>query len=409
MTNIDKLIAECEAENAAFYEAIDGIALFNQEKVLAAFQKNRIAPMHFAATTGYGYDDAGRAALGAVFADAFGCGAAIVSPLLASGTHAISTALFGLLRPGDLLLSISGTPYDTLMPVIGGDGIGSLRDFGVKFDAIELLADGTFDTAKIIPALKKKPAVITIQRSRGYAWRRSVPLGAIADITALIKSVLPDTVVAVDNCYGEFVEKAEPTAVGADLIIGSLIKNPGGGIAPGGGYIAGKKNLIERIANRLTAPGVGVEIGSYAAGYRSYFQGFFVAPHVVAQAAKGSRLFASVFSRLGYETLPTAGDSQNDIICSVKFNTERELIDFCGAVQRSSPVDSFATPYPWDMPGYESRVIMAAGTFVQGASIELSADSPIRAPYIAYAQGGLTYEHIKIALKNTVKTVLCQT
>jgi cystathionine beta-lyase family protein involved in aluminum resistance len=289
--------------------------------------------------------------------------------------------------------------------VITGDGIGSLKEFGIRFTKADLTADGAFDMPAIAKALADKPAVVWIQRSRGYAWRDSFTLAQIGEVAALVKKMSPSSVVAVDNCYGEFTGRAEPIAAGADVICGSLIKNPGGGLAPTGGYICGGRKEIDLIAHRLTAPGLGTEVGSYTDGYRNFFQGLFYAPHTTAQALKGALLFGGVFRRLGYKVLPDGGGEAGDIICSIRFDAPDELVRFCQAVQASSPVDSFAVPEPWDMPGYTDPVIMAAGTFVQGASIELSADAPIRAPYTAYVQGGLTYEHIKIAVKECLKRV----
>ena len=395
--NIEKLIIECENNAKSTFEKIDSVAYENQVKVLGAFQNNKVALRHFAPTTGYGYDDIGRDTLCSVFAEIFGAEKAIVSPLIASGTHAISLMLFAILRPNDKMLSISGDVYDTLQDVISKSGIGSLKDYGVEFDKIEL-KNGEFDTKKIREYIKKSPPkVVFIQRSRGYNWRNAISIAQIKEICSLVKSLAKNTIIAVDNCYGEFTDTVEPTQVGADICAGSMIKNPGGGLAPTGGYIAGRTDLVEMAGYRLTAPGVGMEVGSYAADYRPYYQGLFTAPHVTAQALKGAVLFSHLFSALGYETLPETADAPNDIICSIKFKSADELIDFCRTVQSVSPIDSHVTPYPWDMPGYNHQVIMAAGTFVQGASIELSADSPIKEPYIAYLQGGLTYEHVRYA------------
>lgn len=402
---MDKLIANAEIEAQALFKHIDDVALYNQEKVLSAFQKHRIALRHFSGTSGYGYDDIGRDTLCAVFADTFGAESAIVSPLIASGTHAISSVLYGLLRPGDSFLSLAGMPYDTLETVISGNDVGSLKDFNINFESINLTDDGCFDAKKIETALKTKNyKLLFIQRSRGYNWRNALSIDDINDIIKFVRK-FTDAPIVIDNCYGEFTDTKEPTQVGADIIVGSLIKNPGGGIAPTGGYIAGRKDLVEQISYRLTAPGVGLEVGSYSFGYREFYQGFFLAPHVTAQALKGSVLFGTVFHKLGYETLPQPKDPCRDIIRSIKFNTKGELIKFCQAIQACSPIDSFAVPEPWDMPGYNDQVIMAAGTFVQGASIELSADSPIRPPYIAYLQGGLTYEHVKLAVKKCVEYI----
>ena len=401
--DIQELIDVSEKSLSEEFRKIDDIALYNQEKVLAAFQKNRVALRHFAPTTGYGYDDIGRDTLAKVFADAFSAESAIVSPLLANGSHAISTVLFGLLRPGDMLYSASGSPYDTLIDVITGENIGSLRDYGIKF-AKEDLIDGQFDLRSIENfAAKNKPKVVFLQRSRGYSSRNAFTVKTLKTVIDIVKSASKDSIVVVDNCYGEFVEKQEPIEAGADIIVGSLIKNPGGGLAPTGGYIAGKETLIQLISYRLTSPGIGCEVGSYANTYQYFYQGFFMAPHVVAQALKAAQLFCRTFDKLNYNVLPKPGDDYGDIIASINFNTAKELIDFVQTIQSVSPVDSYVLPEPWDMPGYNHQVIMAAGTFVQGASIELSADSPIKAPYIAYFQGALTYEHAKIALKNCLK------
>ncbi len=403
--DFERFITECENDCKDTFAEIDKIALYNQEKVLNAFIDNKVALRHFAPTTGYGYDDVGRDTLAKIFADVFNTERAIVSPLIASGTHALSMALFGILRPDDLFVSISGTPYDTLEEVISGDNIGSLKDFKISFSKVELLENGDFDKEKIRAELKKKPKLVTVQRSRGYSWRKSFSCKELSDIISYVKNILPEVCVMVDNCYGEFVDTSEPTDAGADIIVGSLIKNPGGGLASTGGYIAGKERYIAQIEGRFTAPGTGTEIGSYSGGYRNFYQGLFMAPHVTAQALKGSVLFGYAFDKLGYETLPKPQERCNDIIKSIKFDTENELVSFCQTIQKCSPVDSFAVPYPWDMPGYSHKVIMAAGTFVQGASIELSADSPIKEPYIAYLQGGLTYEHIKIAAKRCVEEI----
>lgn len=373
------------------FKQIDDIALFNQNKVLDAFIKNRIALRHFAPTSGYGYDDVGRDTLNRLFSDVFNTEDGIVSPLIASGTHALSIALFGLLRPGQTLLCASGRPYDTLNDVIFGDGIGSLKDFGIKC-VIVPLKDGKPDIAAIKTAVKEhKPSVFMVQRSRGYDMRPALTVSQINELAVLANK---NCCVMVDNCYGEFTEKEEPTV---DVLVGSLIKNPGGGLAPTGGYICGKKSAIEQIESRFTAPSIGREVGSYAGDYRPFYQGLFTAPHTTAQSVKTALLFSCIFSSLGYKTLPAITDNVDDIICSIAFCDEKKLIEFCKTVQSVSPVDSFATPEPWDMPGYNDKIIMAAGAFVQGSSIELSCDAPIRPPYIAYLQGGLTFEHGIIA------------
>ena len=404
--DIQKLIEECEKKAAPLFTQIDAIAYKNQVKVLAAFQTHKVALRHFAPTTGYGYDDVGRDTLSGIFAQIVGAESAIVSPLIASGTHAITLMLFGILRPNDTLLSVTGDVYDTLQGVITGQGNGSLRDFGVSYQKIEL-KNGKPDMPAIEKAVRKyAPKVVFLQRSRGYSQRDALSIEEIEQVCGRVKAIDPQITIAVDNCYGEFVCEKEPTQVGADLIAGSMIKNPGGGIAPTGGYIAGTAKAVEAVGYRLTTPSVGTEVGSYAADYRAFYQGLFMAPHVTAQALKGSVLFGAVFDALGYETIPKSDAPLGDIIRSVRFHTAEELIAFCRAVQSVSPVDSHVVPYPWDMPGYDDQVIMAAGTFVQGASIELSADSPIKAPYVAYLQGGLTYEHVKYAVHACVQNIV---
>ncbi|HOO22280.1 MAG TPA: methionine gamma-lyase family protein [Clostridia bacterium] len=381
------------------FTQVDEIALKNQKKVLDAFRKNRISYMHFSQSEGYGYDDAGRETLCRLFADVFGAEDCIVSPLIANGTHALTLSLFGILRPNDAILSITGKPYDTLDDVINGSGIGSLKDYKISYNQVDLHENGDFDIENIDIALKLKPKLVFIQRSKGYAWREALSVHRIGEIISHIKAVYPESIVMVDNCYGEFVEEVEPTDLGADIIAGSLIKNPGGGIAPTGGYIAGKKLYIEQIAYRLTSPGIGMEVGSYSFGYRTYYQGLFLAPSTVKNAVKGNILCGYVFDKLGFDTMPKPDTLPKDIIRSIKFDTAQQLVDFCQKIQRSSPIDGHVTPQPWDMPGYNHQVIMAAGTFVQGASLELTADGAVRPPYVAYLQGGLTYEHVKLALE----------
>ena len=399
---ITEIIKDTQKDLKKLFSFYEDVALFNQEKVLNAFRHNNVALRHFNGTTGYGYDDLGRDTLNKVFAETFCAESALVSPYFTTGTHTISTTLYGLLRPGDTLLSVSGTPYDTLQDVIMGEGNGSLKDFGVCFDKVELTENGKFDYKAITAALKKPHTVIFIQRSRGYSWRNAFLIEDIRDVITHIRK-LSEAPIIIDNCYGEFTDKREPLEVGADLIMGSLIKNPGGGLAPTGGYIAGKAKLIEQVSYRMTVPGVGMEVGSYENGYRLFYQGLFMAPHITLQAIKSALTFAAVFEKFGYETLPKRDAKCGDIICSVKFDNAKQLISFVQTVQRSSPIDAFVTPYPWDMPGYNHQVIMAAGTFVQGASIELSADSPIKAPYTAYLQGALTYEHALIAIDECLK------
>lgn len=402
--DIDNLIENVKDQLKTQFAECDDIALYNQNKVLEAFRKNKIALRHFNATTGYGYDDAGRDTLNRLFADTFGAEDALVSPYFTTGTHTISTALFGLLRPGDTLLSISGAPYDTLIDVISGNNIGSLKDFGIDYRQVNLTENGKFDNIKIKDSLQSPHSVIYIQRSRGYSFRNAFTVEDIENIIKFVRSFSSAPII-VDNCYGEFTQKKEPTEVGADLIMGSLIKNPGGGLAPTGGYIAGKADLIKQIAFRMTAPGVGNEVGSYASGYRLFYQGFFMAPHITMQAVKSALTFSKVFRTLGYNAMPFDDTVMSDIICSIKFDSKEQLVSFIQSVQYVSPIDSFVTPYPWDMPGYADQVIMAAGAFVQGSSIELSADSPIKEPYVAYLQGGLTYEHALIAIKKCVQSI----
>ena len=403
MENIKEYIENCEELAKNEFKLLDNIALFNQKKVLDAFRKNKINPTHFCGTSGYGYDDVGRDTLCKLFSDILGTESAIVSPLIANGTHAITLALFGLLRPNDLMLSIAGKPYDTLDEVINGKGNGSLADFGVKYQQIDLLND-TFDYDQIAEKVKTlRPKVVFIQRSKGYAWREAFSVYVIEKAIKLVKDIDKDAIVVVDNCYGEFVEDKEPSEVGADVIIGSLIKNIGGGIAPTGGYVAGKSQFIEQISYRMTAPSLGMEVGSYISGYLQYYQGLFLAPSTVKNALKGSVLAGYALREFGYETMPKIGQMPYDIIKSIKFNNREEMIKFCQLIQQYSPVDSYVTPEPWGMPGYNDEVIMAAGTFVQGASLELTADGAVREPYVAYLQGGLTYEHYKIVLMEIVE------
>ncbi|MDE7192041.1 MAG: methionine gamma-lyase family protein [Clostridia bacterium] len=399
------IIATAQKKLTKAFEEVDEIATYNQMKALEAFQLNNVGQRHFAQTNGYGYDDIGRDTLCKLFAQIFGGEKAIVSPLIVSGTHALTLALYGILRPGNEMLAITGSPYDTLKDVIVGVGNGSLKDFGVKYGQIQL-KDGKIDINKVLNAINDNTKLIFIGRSRGYEWRNALTVEDIAEAVDAIKKSHDDICIMVDNCYGEFIEKLEPTQVDADIIVGSLIKNPGGGIAPTGGYICGKSQYVDKIASRVTSPSIGMEVGSYAYGYKDFYQGIFLAPHTVAQAIKGSMLVGQVYSDLGFETMPLPGEKCGDIIRSIKFDTQEQLIDFCRAIQEASPIDSNVVPFPWDMPGYEHQVIMAAGTFVAGASIELSADSPIKEPYIAYMQGGLTYEHVKIACMYCVEKLL---
>jgi cystathionine beta-lyase family protein involved in aluminum resistance len=386
------------------FAEIDGIRLKNQAKVLLAFRQNRVEPRHFTGTTGYGYGDIGRDTLDRVFACVFHSEAALVRPQIVSGTHALSLCLYALAGRGTRVVSITGKLYDTMLETIGlaktENGIESLIGLGAMFEMVNLTDEGRIDTAKVVSLLKDKPGetVIYLQRSRGYDWRPSIPVDEIRFAAGKIKETAPNAVIVVDNCYGEFAEDEEPTDAGADLAIGSLIKNPGGGLAPTGAYIAGKKDLIDRIQYRLTAPGIGAEVGSWPAGYLPYYQGLFLAPHVVGECMKGATLLAAAFEALGYEVMPGASGFRSDITQSIRFGSEEKLLKFCRIVQAASPVDGHIMPEPWPMPGYQNDIVMAAGTFIQGASIELSADAPIRPPYIGYIQGGLTYEHCKLAL-----------
>jgi cystathionine beta-lyase family protein involved in aluminum resistance len=404
--HIFALCQQAEDDIAWLFKNIDEIRAYNQYKVIDAMQRERVGDRHFSATSGYGYDDQGRDALERIYARIFGAEDAVVRPQIASGTHAISLCFYGLLRPGDVLLSISGQPYDTLQEVIGisGNSGGSLREWGIDYKEVALLEDGLFDKSGIKRAIELyNPKVIAIQRSRGYQWRKSIDVNAIGDIIQFIRGIGCDAAIVVDNCYGEFTELTEPTQVGADIAAGSLIKNPGGGIAPTGGYIVGKKDMIERIAYSLTAPGIGKEVGSYAGGYRNFYQGLFLAPHVVGEALKGAILAGRIFELLGYGVFPSSNDRRTDIIQSIRFEEPDKLKAFCRGIQKAGAVDSFVVPEPWDMPGYEHQVIMAAGTFIQGASIELSADGPMRPPYIGHLQGGLTYDHVRLGLMLALK------
>nr|WP_235551035.1 methionine gamma-lyase family protein [Paenibacillus sp. Soil787] len=399
------LMESAERQIESAFRQIEKTIDLNQWKVISAFQKHKVSDYHFASSTGYGYNDRGREVLDLVYADAMGAEAALVRPHFVSGTHTIGTALFGVLRPGEHLLYITGKPYDTLHKVIGkpGDGMGSLQDFGIAYSEVALTEDGAPDWSAIAAAIQPNTKVIGIQRSRGYSWRPSFTVEQIGEMVRFVKEVNPSIIVFVDNCYGEFTELQEPTQVGVDLMAGSLIKNPGGGIAPSGGYIAGRRDLVELAAYRLTAPGIGGEVGAMLGATRAMFQGLFLAPHLVGQAVKGSVFAAAVFEELGFESHPRWETPRTDLIQAIRFTSADHLITFVQGIQKAAAVDSHVVPEPWDMPGYEHPVIMAAGTFIQGGSLELSADAPIREPYIAYLQGGLTYSHCKLGVLTAIQ------
>ena len=378
---------------------IDKRAEYNQLKVIKAMQDNRVSDIHFASTTGYGYNDLGRDTLEEVFANVFQAESALVRPQLMSGTHALHVALSGNLRPGDELLSPNGKPYDTLEEVIGiRESVGSLKEYGVTYRQADLLADGSFDFDTIAKCINEKTKLMTIQRSKGYATRPTFSVKQIGELITFAKKIKPDLICMVDNCYGEFVDIIEPTQVGADMVVGSLIKNPGGGLAPIGGYIVGRKDCIDRASFRLSAPGLGKEVGASLGLNQSFYQGLFLAPTVVAGALKGAIFAANICAKLGFFVVPNSTEERHDIIQSITFGTPEAVIAFCQGIQAAAPVDSYVTPEPWDMPGYDAPVIMAAGAFVQGSSIELSADAPIKPPYAVYFQGGLTWYHAKLGI-----------
>ena len=389
------------------FEEIDETAEYNQMKVLKAMQDARVSDIHFAATTGYGYNDLGRDTLEEVYAKAFHGESALVRPQLISGTHALHVALSGNLRPGDELLSPVGKPYDTLEEVIGiRESVGSLKEYGVVYRQVDLLEDGSFDYPAIEKAINEKTKLVTIQRSKGYQTRPTLSVAKIGELIAFVKKIKPDVICMVDNCYGEFVERIEPTDVGADMIVGSLIKNPGGGLAPIGGYIVGRKDCVDRASYRLSAPGLGKEVGASLGLNQSFYQGLFLAPTVVAGALKGAIFAANVYEKLGFPVVPNGTESRHDIIQAVTLGNPEGVIAFCQGIQAAAPVDSFVSPEPWDMPGYDAPVIMAAGAFVQGASIELSADGPIKPPYAVYFQGGLTWYHAKFGIMKSLQKVV---
>lgn len=408
---IQERISSAEAALKEQFARIDAIEEHGTRRILKVFQEHMIAYRHFAPTTGYGYDDVGRDTLEKVFADLFGTEAAIVRPQIASGTHAISLCLFGLTLPGDHILSATGTPYDTLEGIIGwGEGeapVGSLKEMGVSYSQVAM-KDGKIDVDAVDAAITSKTKLVIAQRSRGYDWRPSLMPEDFAALADMLHRKHPGVRLMVDNCYGEFVCEKEPTHYGVDVCVGSLIKNPGGGLAPTGGYVVGRKDAIERISYRLTAPGIGLEVGSYAASYQPFYQGLFMAPHTVAQAIKTACLAARVFEDLGMITTPASNEPRADIIQAIQMRSPERLVAFCQGIQMASPIDSMALPEPWDMPGYADPVIMAAGTFVSGASVELSADAPMREPFTAYMQGGLTYAHGRIAIAQALQRMVEQ-
>lgn len=398
---------EVEASLKDRFAMIDQVAEFNQMKVLKAMQKNKLSDIHFASTTGYGYNDIGRDTLEQVYADIFHTEDALVRPQLISGTHALTIALSGNLRPGDEILSPVGKPYDTLEGVIGITPMkGSLSEYGITYNQVDLLEDGSFDYDGIRKAMNERTKLVTIQRSKGYANRPTLSVSQIGTLIKFIKEIKPEVICMVDNCYGEFVETMEPSDVGADMCVGSLIKNPGGGLAPIGGYIVGTKECVENAAYRLTAPGLGKEVGATLGINNQLFQGLFLSPTVVAGAIKGAIFAANIYEKLGYGVLPNSTEPRYDIIQAVTLNSPEAIIAFCQGIQAAAPVDSFVTPEPWAMPGYQCDVIMAAGAFIQGSSIELSADAPIKPPYIVFFQGGLTWYHAKFGIMMSVQKLL---
>ncbi len=405
---IYKLSHKIEEELQTKFNYIDSISQYNQYKVLKAFQDNNISEAHFVPTTGYGYGDLGRDTLEKVYADAFKSEDALIRHNLISGTHALTLCLFSILKQGDTLVSVAGKPYDTFEEVIGirGENKGSLKEMGVKYKQVDLTEENRVDYAGLKSTITNKTKAAFIQRSRGYDWRPSLTVEEISQIIKLIKSINPNTICVVDNCYGEFVEIIEPSEIGADMMAGSLIKNPGGGLAPTGGYIVGKSELIKLASYRLTSPGIGKDAGASLGINRHLYQGFFMAPHVVAQSLKTATFCGAVFNEIGFEVSPNPDEYRTDIIQAIKFNNPDLVINFCQGIQKAAPIDSFVEPQPWEMPGYNSKVIMAAGAFIQGASIELSADAPIKPPYLAYMQGGLSWEHGKIAIMIAVQHMI---
>ena len=405
--NVLDYALKCEKEIENKFDEIDRITEYNQLKVLKAMQKNKLSDAHFASTTGYGYNDLGRDTLEQIYADIFHAESALVRPQIISGTHALTVALAGNLRPGDEILSPVGIPYDTLQGVIGiREEKGSLKEYGITYRQVDLLPDGSFDYEGIKKAINEKTKLVTIQRSKGYEWRESLPIEKTAELIKFVKSIKPEVVCMVDNCYCEFVDYIEPTDVGADLAVGSLIKNPGGGLAPIGGYIVGKDEYVENAAVRLTSPGLGKEVGATLGINSLLIQGLFNAPQVVNGSLKGAVFLSKLFEGLGFDTIPTSDEKRADIVQAIQLKSAENVIAFCQGIQKGAPVDSYVTPEPWDMPGYDCPVIMAAGAFVQGSSIELSADAPIKPPYNVYMQGGLSWHHAKIGIIIGLQTMV---
>ncbi len=404
------IINEAEKEIEGQFAYLDDIMAYNQYKVLTAFQENRISDSHFAYNTGYGYDDAGRDKLERVYADVFKAEAALVRPIIVNGTHALTLTLTGILRPGDELIYCTGKPYDTLEEVIGirGEGKGTMKEFGITYKQVELAEDGSIDLEALKEAIGPNTRMVTCQRATGYGWRKAITVDEIEKWAAFVHSINPDIVCMVDNCYGEFLDVKEPTEVGADIMAGSLIKNPGGGLALTGGYVAGRQDLVDLISYRMTSPGIGGECGLMFDQTRTMFQGFFMAPKVVNGAIKGACLCAKVFEKLGYPVSPKAEEKRSDIIETVQLGSAEAVVAFCEGIQAAAPIDSFVKPVPWAMPGYDDEVIMAAGAFIGGSSIELSADAPIRPPYNVYFQGGLTYEHSKFGVIKALQALYDQ-
>ncbi len=403
-----ELVAAAEEEVSGQFAELDDIMTYNQYKVLDALQKNKLSDMHFGWNTGYGYDDPGRAAIERIYANVFHTEAALVRPTIVNGTHALAITLLGILRPGDELIYCTGAPYDTLEEVIGirGEGNGSLRDYGISYKQVDLLPDGSIDLAGLRKAITPKTRMVTVQRATGYGWRKAITIEQIREWAAFVAELDETIIKMTDNCYGEFLDIKEPTDVGVDVIAGSLIKNPGGGLALTGGYVAGRADLIDKIQYRMTCPGIGGECGLTFGQTRTMLQGLFQAPKVVNGAVKGAILCGRAYQKIGFAVCPLPEDKRSDIIQAVRLNSPQALECFCQAIQAAAPVDSHVAPVPWDMPGYESEVIMAAGAFVQGSSIELSADAPMREPYNVYFQGGLTYEHAKFGVIKSIDALL---